>query len=54
MTAAWTWNQLYSGANVGIYLWGGLGGGFIAALVTIFKPTVAPIQLQYMLFSKVL
>ena len=42
MTAAWTWNQLYTGADVGIYLWGGLGGGFIAALVTIFKPTLAP------------
>ena len=42
MTAAWTWNQLYSGADVGVYLWGGLGGGFIAALVTIFKPTLAP------------
>ena len=42
MTAVWTWNQLYSGANIGIYLWGGLGGGLIAALVTIFKPTLAP------------
>ena len=42
MTASWTWNQLYSGADVGVYLWGGLGGGFIAALVTIFKPTLAP------------
>src|SRR3954468_24614136 len=49
-TAAWTWNQFLSThdvAAVGGYTMLGLFGGFIAAMVTIFKkewsPVTAPI-----------
>jgi uncharacterized YccA/Bax inhibitor family protein len=41
-TATWTWAQTFKGVAVEGYLWGGLLGGFIVALITIFKPTVAP------------
>ena len=47
MTAAFAWNQsLVDGAPTAmtpIYMWGGLIGGFILAMVTIFKKTWAPV-----------
>ena len=42
-TATWTWLQTFAGAPTGGYLLGGLFGGFAVALVTIFKPTWAPV-----------
>ncbi len=39
-TAAWTWNAFYTSGNpaaVMPYLWGGAIGGFVVALVTVFK-----------------
>lgn len=45
-TAAYTWN-LYTGPEslpaMMPYLWGGMIGGFIVALVTVFKKTWAPV-----------
>jgi uncharacterized YccA/Bax inhibitor family protein len=46
ITAGWTWNQFYSGgdpAAVMPYMWLGIIGGLIAALVTAFKKTWAPV-----------
>lgn len=46
ITAGWTWNQFYvsqDAAAVAPYLWIGLLGGLVAALVTIFKKTWAPV-----------
>jgi len=46
ITAAWTWNQFLSSqspAAVAPYMWIGLIGGLIVALITIFKKTWAPI-----------
>lgn len=46
ITAAWTWNQFYVSQNpaaVAPYMWIGLIGGLILALVTVFKKTWAPI-----------
>ncbi len=47
MTAAFAWNQIEfteAGASGGgLYLWGGLIGGFVLALVTTFKKTWAPV-----------
>ena len=48
MTAAFAWNQVQFDADgraigAGLYLWGGLIGGFILALITIFKKTWAPV-----------
>lgn len=42
-TATWTWLQTFAGTPVQGYLWAGLLGGFVVALITIFKPTLAPI-----------
>lgn len=45
-TAAWTWHlfmQSRSAATVAPLLWIGLIGGFIFALVTVFKKTWAPV-----------
>ena len=44
-TAAWTWNQFYTNgpAAVGGYTMIGAVGGFIAAMVTVFKKEWAPI-----------
>ena len=49
ITAAFAWNQaltdtgeLASGAR--LYLWGGLIGGFVLAMVTIFKKQWAPVS----------
>jgi uncharacterized YccA/Bax inhibitor family protein len=47
MTAAFAWNQSFVGgaptAMAPIYMWGGLIGGFILAMVTVFKKTWAPV-----------
>lgn len=47
ITAGWIWMKFYdSGADVGViqpYLWLGLIGGFILAMVTIFKKEWAPV-----------
>ena len=49
LTAAFAWSQVQFGIDgrpqpgFGIYLWGGLIGGFILAMVTIFKKTWAPV-----------
>jgi len=45
-TAAWTWNRFQhspSAETVLPFLWGGLIGGFLVAMVTIFKKAWAPI-----------
>jgi uncharacterized YccA/Bax inhibitor family protein len=41
-TATWTWMETYTGSPVQGYLWGGLIGGFVVALITVFKPSLAP------------
>jgi uncharacterized YccA/Bax inhibitor family protein len=42
LTAGWTWIQFYkSGGNIAVvtpWLWVGMIGGFILAMVTVFKP----------------
>lgn len=46
ITAGWTWNQFYVTQNpaaVAPYMWVGVIGGLVAALVTIFKKTWAPV-----------
>ncbi len=48
LTAAFAWNQVITpqgdvAAGTGIYLWGGAIGGFIIAMVTVFKKQWAPI-----------
>ena len=48
LTAAFAWNQVITpqgdvAAGTGIYLWGGAIGGFIIALVTIFKKQWSPV-----------
>lgn len=41
-TATWTWMQTSAGVPVQGYLWGGFIGGFVVALITIFKPALSP------------
>ena len=41
-TAIFTWQQFFEGANVTPYMIGGLIGGAVLAMITIFKPTTAP------------
>jgi uncharacterized YccA/Bax inhibitor family protein len=44
LTSAWTWNMFYTSGNPAVvtpYLLGGALGGFVVALVTIFKKTWA-------------
>lgn len=49
LTAAFAWSQVEFGVDgrpqpgFGIYMWGGLIGGFILAMVTVFKKTWAPV-----------
>jgi uncharacterized YccA/Bax inhibitor family protein len=47
LTGAWVWNLFFQNpdnpALVMPYLWTGLIGGLIVAMVTIFKPTWAPV-----------
>ncbi|MGB3393812.1 MAG: Bax inhibitor-1/YccA family protein [Stenotrophomonas sp.] len=49
LTAAFTWNHTFTAngelaAGAQLYLWGGLIGGFVLALVTIFKKNWAPVS----------
>lgn len=41
-TAIFTWQQYFAGGNVSPYMLGGLIGGAVLALITVFKPTVSP------------
>lgn len=43
--AIWIWGQVYSGGvqNVGLWMMVGFLGGLVVALITFFKPTLAPI-----------
>jgi len=49
LTAAFAWSQAEFGVDgrpqpgFGVYLWGGLIGGFIIALVTVFKKAWSPV-----------
>lgn len=43
VTAFWTWGQFYQGVNVNPLMMGGAIGGFIVAMITIFKKTAAPL-----------
>ena len=46
ITAAFAWNQVEitaEGMTGGLYVWGGLIGGFILAMVTVFKKQWAPV-----------
>ena len=45
VSAMWVWRQffVFESPQISLYLWGGAIGGFIAAMVAIFKPTTAPI-----------
>jgi uncharacterized YccA/Bax inhibitor family protein len=46
LSAGWTWNMFYSSGNSAVVMpWmiGGAIGGFIVALITVFKKTAAPI-----------
>ena len=48
LTAAFAWNQVITpqgdvAAGTSIYLWGGAIGGFIIAMVTVFKKQWAPV-----------
>ncbi|MGZ9103754.1 MAG: Bax inhibitor-1/YccA family protein [Rhodoplanes sp.] len=48
LTAAFAWNQVITpqgemAAGSGIYLWGGAIGGFILAMVTVFKKQWSPV-----------
>ncbi|WP_024889833.1 Bax inhibitor-1/YccA family protein [Luteimonas huabeiensis] len=48
LTAAFSWSQAIGAdgqpaANVGAYVWGGAIGGFVVALVTVFKKEWAPV-----------
>ncbi len=46
ITSGWTWSQFYAAKDITdvlFYVWIGAIGGFVVGLVTIFKPTWAPI-----------
>ena len=43
LSAGWTWMQFYKGAAIAPWLMVGLIGGFITAMVTVFKQAWAPI-----------
>lgn len=57
LTAAFAWNDTFTAAGelapaAMVYMWGGLIGGLILALVTIFKKTWAPVSAPlYALFE---
>lgn len=46
LTAGWTWTQFYKAgadaAAVSPWMMGGVFGGFIVAMITVFKPTWSP------------
>ncbi len=44
VTGSYTWNQHFAGQDVSAWVIGGIIGGLIAALVTIFKPKVAHVS----------
>jgi len=57
LTAAFAWNpaltdtgELASGAR--LYLWGGLIGGFVLAMATVFKKRWAPVSAPLLRCSK--
>jgi uncharacterized YccA/Bax inhibitor family protein len=46
ISAGWTWNQFWTTHNaaaIAPYMWGGILGGLVVALVTVFKKTWAPV-----------
>ncbi len=45
LSATWVWRKFLflEAPQISLYLWGGAIGGFIAAMVAIFKPTTTPI-----------
>ncbi len=46
LTAGWTWNMFYTSGNpAAVMPWmiGGAIGGFVVALITVFKKTAAPV-----------
>jgi len=43
VTAFWTWGQFYQGVNVQPFMMACVFGGFIVAMITIFKKTAAPL-----------
>ena len=48
LTGAWAWSQALTptgeiAPGFGLYMWGGLIGGFVMALVTVFKKEWAPV-----------
>ena len=45
LAASWTWNLFFTSGVQAVtpYIWGGAIGGFIFALVTVFKRTWAPV-----------
>ncbi|MDO5506686.1 MAG: Bax inhibitor-1/YccA family protein [Pseudoxanthomonas suwonensis] len=48
LTGAWSWSQTFAADGsiapmASIYMWGGLIGGLVLALVTIFKKTWSPV-----------
>jgi uncharacterized YccA/Bax inhibitor family protein len=40
--AAFTWNSFYQGVNIMPWMWGSLIGGFVVALILVFKPRWSP------------
>src|SRR5258706_1889906 len=42
-TAAWTWSRVTAGEQVGPWILAGAIGGFVTALVTVFKKNWAPV-----------
>ena len=46
ISAGWTWGQFWTAqdpAAVAPYMWGGIIGGLVAALITVFKKNWAPV-----------
>lgn len=41
-TAFFVWSRFFMGAPIGVYVMGGMIGGLIVALITVFKKTAAP------------
>lgn len=42
LTSTWTWSRFYAGTDVSVLMWTGLIGGFVVALITIFKAHLSP------------
>ncbi len=46
ISAGWTWGQFWTSQNpatVAPYMWGGILGGLVVALITVFKKTWSPV-----------